>query len=66
MATREKEQEDQEWLASLVDPQKQLLSRVKQWQITMDPRWMEEYEEPETVRSRLALRPDFVDATASF
>jgi hypothetical protein len=30
---------------------------MKQWDITMDPLWMADYEDPEVVEARIALRP---------
>lgn len=61
LATPEKEAQDREWYKSLEDPQAQMMSRIKQWNITMDPRWMEEYEDPKTVEWRISLRPANLD-----
>lgn len=42
---------------TLEDPAAQLASRMKQWDITIDPLWMAEYEDPEIVKLRMSLRP---------
>ena len=42
---------------ALEDPAAQLASRMKQWNITIDPMWMAEYEDPEVVELRMSLRP---------
>ena len=57
MATEEKKDEDLKFYKSIADPQAQLMSRMKQWDITMDPMWMAEYEDPELVKYRMSLRP---------
>lgn len=57
MATEEKRDADLEFYKSLEDPQAQLMSRMKQWDITMDPMWMAEYEDPELIKFRMSLRP---------
>ena len=57
MATPEKKEADARMYVALQDPQAQLLSRMKQWEITMDPMWMAEYEDPEVVKYRVSLRP---------
>ena len=64
LATPEKKEEDQKWYKSLEDPEAQMMSRIKQWNITMDPRWMEEYEDPKTVEWRISLRPANLDVGA--
>lgn len=63
MATEEKREADQQFYKSLVDPQSQLMSRMKQWDITMDPMWMAEYEDPELVKFRMSLRPPSLATT---
>ncbi|RFU29832.1 hypothetical protein B7463_g6491, partial [Scytalidium lignicola] len=57
-AILEKKEADEAFFKSLEDKEAQLQSRMKQWEITMDPRWMEEYEDPEVVRYRISLRPE--------
>jgi hypothetical protein len=57
LATPDKKQSDLAFYKALEDPQVQLVSRMKQWDITMDPAWMAEYEDPEVVRHRISLRP---------
>jgi 2-polyprenyl-6-methoxyphenol hydroxylase-like FAD-dependent oxidoreductase len=57
LATPEKREEDLKWYKSLEDPQAQIMSRMKQWDITMDPKWMAEYEDPKVVEHRVSLRP---------
>jgi 2-polyprenyl-6-methoxyphenol hydroxylase-like FAD-dependent oxidoreductase len=57
LATPEKREEDLKWYKSLEDPQAQIMSRMKQWDITMDPKWMAEYEDPKVVEYRVSLRP---------
>jgi 2-polyprenyl-6-methoxyphenol hydroxylase-like FAD-dependent oxidoreductase len=57
LATSDKREEDLRWYKSLEDPQAQIKSRVKQWDITMDPYWMAEYEDPKVVEYRVSLRP---------
>lgn len=57
MASPDKKEADLAMYKALEDPQAQLLSRMKQWNITMDPMWMAEYEEPELIKLRMSLRP---------
>lgn len=61
-ATEEKREADLRFYKSLVDPQSQLMSRMKQWDITMDPMWMAQYEDPELVKFRMSLRPTSLGA----
>lgn len=63
MATEEKREADLKFYKSLEDPQAQLMSRMKQWDITMDPMWMAGYEDPELVKYRMSLRPPTLTAT---
>ncbi|KAI1625352.1 FAD binding domain-containing protein [Exophiala viscosa] len=56
-ATPEKKDADLKFFKALEDPQAQLMSRMKQWEITMDPMWMAQYEDPEVVKYRVSLRP---------
>jgi hypothetical protein len=56
LATPNKE-EDLALYKALEDKNAQLASRMKQWNITMDPLWIAEYEDPEVIRLRLSLRP---------
>lgn len=56
-ATPEKKEADLKLYKALEDPQAQLQSRMKQWDITLDPMWMAEYEDPEVVKYRVSLRP---------
>lgn len=58
LATPDKREQDAQLYEALKDPEAQLQSRMKQWEITMDPRWMEQYEDPEVVRYRISLRPE--------
>lgn len=53
----EKKEADLATYKALVDPAAQLASRMKQWDITIDPTWMAEYEDPEVVKARISLRP---------
>ena len=53
----EKEEADVALYKHLEDPAAQLASRMKQWDITIDPMWMAEYEDPEVVNLRMSLRP---------
>ena len=64
-ATPAKEQEDQEMYIALQDKAVQLTSRMKQWDITMDPLWMAEYEDPAVIQARLALRPGKASVTTA-
>lgn len=57
LATPGKKDEDEKMFAGLADKDAQIASRMKQWEITMDPRWMEEYEDPAVVEARILLRP---------
>ena len=57
-ATPGKKQEDTQFYESLADLHNQDMFHVRQWSITLDPRWMEEYEDPEVVKYRISLRPD--------
>ncbi|SCO51007.1 related to 3-(3-Hydroxyphenyl)propionate 2-hydroxylase [Fusarium fujikuroi] len=57
-ATPEKRREDTQFHESLADLHNQDMVHVRQWSITLDPRWMEEYEDPEVVKYRISLRPD--------
>jgi len=61
LATPEKREQDEQFYKALEDPQAQLRSRMKQWNITMDPLWMAEYEDPEVVKYRVSLRPSASD-----
>lgn len=54
----EKRQADIALYKRLEDPAAQLASRMQQWDITIDPRWMEEYEDAEVVKLRISLRPE--------
>ncbi|KAH7392870.1 FAD binding domain-containing protein [Pyrenochaeta sp. MPI-SDFR-AT-0127] len=56
-ATLEKRQADSALWKNLANKETQLVSRLKQWDIAMDPRWMEAYEDPEVVKERLLFRP---------
>ncbi|KAJ9614424.1 hypothetical protein H2200_002560 [Cladophialophora chaetospira] len=62
MATPEKKEADARLYKVLEDPAAQLMSRMKQWEITMDPMWMAEYEDPELVKYRVSLRPAALSA----
>ncbi|OAP54737.1 hypothetical protein AYL99_11185 [Fonsecaea erecta] len=62
MATPEKKEADARMYKALEDPQAQLVSRMKQWEITMDPMWMAQYEDPELVKYRVSLRPAVLSA----
>ncbi len=64
LATPDKQQKDLEFYRALEDPQVQLVSRMKQWDITMDPTWMAEYEDPEVVKHRISLRPASLSASS--
>ncbi|KAF4547821.1 FAD-binding domain-containing protein 64 [Elsinoe fawcettii] len=57
-ATPEKREADLAMYESLRDKQAQLRNRMKQWDIGMDPRWMEAYEDPAVLQSRIMLRPN--------
>jgi hypothetical protein len=63
-ATEEKREAHQQFYKSLVDPQSQLMSRMKQWDITMDPMWMAEYEDPELIKFRMSLRHSILECSA--
>lgn len=63
MATPEKKEADLKFYKALEDPQAQLVSRMKQWEITMDPMWMAQYEDPEVVKYRISLRPTVLSTT---
>jgi len=63
MATPEKKEADLKFYKALEDPQAQLVSRMKQWEITMDPMWMAQYEDPEVVKQRISLRPAILSST---
>jgi 2-polyprenyl-6-methoxyphenol hydroxylase-like FAD-dependent oxidoreductase len=65
LATPEKRDEDLKWYKSLEDPQAQIMSRMKQWDITMDPKWMAEYEDPNVVEYRVSLRPSSLAAATT-
>ena len=54
----EKREADLALYKRLEDPASQLASRMQQWDITIDPRWMEEYEDAEVVKLRISLRPE--------
>ena len=56
-ATPEKKEADEAMYKALEDPAVQLASRMKQWDITIDPLWMAQYEDPELVKMRMSLRP---------
>ena len=62
-ATPEKEEADLKFYKALETHQAQLISRMKQWEITMDPMWMAEYEDAEVVKLRISLRPAVLSAT---
>ena len=64
-ATPAKKQEDQEMYQAMQDRELQLASRMKQWDITMDPLWMAAYEDPEVVKARIALRPQASSTTTA-
>jgi hypothetical protein len=53
----EKREADLATYKALEDPAAQLASRMKQWEITIDPFWMAEYEDPEVIKARMGLRP---------
>jgi hypothetical protein len=53
----DKKEADLATYKALEDPAAQLASRMKQWDITIDPMWMAEYEDPEVVKMRMSLRP---------
>jgi hypothetical protein len=57
LAPPEKKETDLAMYKALEDKEAQLKSRMKQWNITMDPLWMAQYEDPEVVKLRLSLRP---------
>ncbi|PNS16809.1 hypothetical protein CAC42_4773 [Sphaceloma murrayae] len=57
MATPDKKQADEAMYKSLEDKQAQVASRMKQWEIALDPEWMAEFEDPAVVAARKALRP---------
>jgi hypothetical protein len=57
LATPAKKEADLAMYEALEDKQAQLSSRMKQWNITMDPLWMADYEDPEVIKLRLSLRP---------
>jgi hypothetical protein len=57
LATPQKREADLAMYKALEDKQAQLASRMKQWNITIDPLWMAQYEDPEVVKLRLSLRP---------
>ena len=57
LATPQKKEADLAMYKALEDKQAQLASRMKQWNITMDPLWMAQYEDPEVIKLRLSLRP---------
>lgn len=61
-ATPEKKAEDEALLKSFEDKESQLSTRMKQWNIAMDPLWMAKYEDPQVVKARLAVRPTGLDA----
>jgi flavin-dependent dehydrogenase len=56
-ATEDKRLEDEAMYKAMEDPAAQLASRMKQWDITIDPLWMAQYEDPELVKMRMSLRP---------
>jgi hypothetical protein len=56
LATPQKKEADLAMYKALEDKQAQLASRMKQWNITMDPLWMAQYEDPEVIKLRLSLR----------
>ena len=57
LATPQKKEADFAMYKALEGKQAQLASRMKQWNITMDPLWMAQYEDPEVIKLRLSLRP---------
>ncbi|PMD25553.1 FAD/NAD(P)-binding domain-containing protein [Hyaloscypha hepaticicola] len=57
LATPQKKEADLAMYKALEDKQAQLASRMKQWNITMDPLWMAQYEDPEVIKLRSSLRP---------
>jgi hypothetical protein len=60
-ATPEKKAVDEGVWEALKDKDTQLASRMKQWEIAMDPLWMSKYEDPEVTKARVALRPVALD-----
>lgn len=56
-ATPQKKEADEALFKSFEDPKAQLKSRMRQWAITMDPLWMEKYEDKEIIDLRMSLRP---------
>lgn len=56
-ATPEKKEADEAMFKSLEDKTAQLTNRMKQWEIAMDPLWMANYEDPQVLKARMALRP---------
>jgi hypothetical protein len=66
LAIPEREQEDLAMYRVLENKQEQLAIRMKQWDITMDPLWMAEYEDTEVVAARVALRPVAKDLKPRF
>jgi 2-polyprenyl-6-methoxyphenol hydroxylase-like FAD-dependent oxidoreductase len=57
LATPDKKEADLAMYKALEDKNAQLLTRMKQWNITMDPLWMAQYEDPGVIKLRLSLRP---------
>jgi hypothetical protein len=64
LATPDKKGADLAMYKALEDKKAQLSSRMKQWNITMDPLWMAQYEDPEVIQLRLSLRPTGAKAGA--
>lgn len=62
-ATPGKKEADLAMYKSLEDKEAQMKNRMKQWDITMDPLWMAEYEDPEVVKARISLRPTSLSAS---
>ncbi|KAF2221191.1 FAD binding domain-containing protein [Elsinoe ampelina] len=56
-AIPDKKEADLAMYDALRDKVVQMKNRMKQWDIGMDPRWMEQYEDHHVVETRIALRP---------
>jgi hypothetical protein len=65
LATPEKKEADLAMYKALEDKQVQLSSRMKQWNITIDPLWMVQYEDPEVIKLRMSLRPKGAQGNAA-
>ena len=57
LAAPDKKEADLAMYKALEDQKAQLSTRMKQWNIAMDPLWMAKYEDPEVIKLRLSLRP---------